>query len=267
VDQKSRLSLRLGLLMLCLAAVALYASAVVSRRTLRSSWQNTLHVALVTMGPGGVPKDKSNLLEARLPQLSALLTREFARYHPGSHLKPVEFEWLGSVGVEEAPPMSPESGRFLDRGLYAFELARYFGDVNKRGKISFKGYDARIYIMLQPAKATGPRFVEGIGAMNGDIGIVESQLDPSMVDLTLVAVGHEFLHCVGATDKYDEEGHSVLPEGLPETERVPRYPQRFAEIMVGELAQGPKAGRLPATLDEVAVGPATAAEIGWITKD
>jgi len=31
-----------------------------------------------------------------------------------------------------------------------------------------------------------------------------------------------------------------------------------------EVALGPRAGRLPAEIDELAVGPATAIEIGWM---
>jgi hypothetical protein len=76
-------------------------------------------------------------------------------------------------------------------------------------------------------------------------------------------MAHEALHTLGATDKYDAAGHAVDPAGLAEPERQPTYPQRFAELMVGELPLAPGAGRLPSTAEELAVGPATAAEIGW----
>lgn len=263
----SRRPLRIAVLMLALAVVSLWAASVVVRRTLRTEWSRTLRVALITLGPGGVPTEKAELLNAALPNLNDLFTREFARYHPGSHLAPVEFVSLGAVGVQQAPPMSPLSTGFFDRAMYTLELTRYLRDVNARGDINLRGYDARIYIMLQPARASQSRLVEGIGALNGDVGIVESQLDSSMTDLTLVAIGHEFLHFLGATDKYDQDGHSTVPDGLPEPDRQPRYPQRFAEIMVGEIAKEAGVGHLPNTLAEVAIGPATAAEIGWIAKE
>jgi hypothetical protein len=44
---------------------------------------------------------------------------------------------------------------------------------------------------------------------------------------------------------------------------VAPYPQRYAEIMVGELPLAPGEGRLPASAAELGVGPDTAAEIGW----
>jgi hypothetical protein len=34
--------------------------------------------------------------------------------------------------------------------------------------------------------------------------------------------------------------------------------------MVGEVAVAPGTGRVPATLEELQVGPATAREIGWV---
>jgi len=56
----------------------------------------------------------------------------------------------------------------------------------------------------------------------------------------------------------------VVPGGLAEPDLEPRFPQRLAEIMVGEVPLGPGAGRLPASARELGVGAATAAEIGWL---
>jgi hypothetical protein len=40
-------------------------------------------------------------------------------------------------------------------------------------------------------------------------------------------------------------------------------PQQQAEVMVGEVPLEAGAGRLPESLDELAVGPLTAAEVRW----
>ena len=82
--------------------------------------------------------------------------------------------------------------------------------------------------------------------------------------LSLQAVGHELLHTVGATDRYDAGGHARDPDGLADPGLVPPYPQVHAEWMVGEVPLGPGRGRLPESIDELRVGPVTAREIGWV---
>jgi len=45
---------------------------------------------------------------------------------------------------------------------------------------------------------------------------------------------------------------------------VPRYPQRYAEIMAGRMPLGPDRQEMPDELSQTRVGPASAREIGWI---
>jgi len=45
---------------------------------------------------------------------------------------------------------------------------------------------------------------------------------------------------------------------------IPRYPQRYAEIMAGRVPLGANRQEMPADLSQTLVGPATAREIGWI---
>jgi hypothetical protein len=90
--------------------------------------------------------------------------------------------------------------------------------------------------------------------------VAATLLDRAAV-LTQVALLHELLHLVGATDKYDAQGHAVGTEGLAEPSLG--LHQRRAELMVGEVPTGPSQGRLAQSLDEVAVGAATAREVRW----
>lgn len=81
--------------------------------------------------------------------------------------------------------------------------------------------------------------------------------------LAATAAFDEAFHTLGATDKYDEAGHAIAPGGLVEPTLSPPYPQRQAELMVGEVPLGPGRGRLPERPEEIGVGPVTAAEVGW----
>lgn len=122
--------------------------------------------------------------------------------------------------------------------------------------------DLTIYVLLRP-RAEGGGQVEGVAEAGGRRGLVEGALDDADVSLELTAVAHEALHCLGATDKYDAQGHAVEPGGLVAPEQAPRYPQALAEVMVGERAVGPGQGAPVQSLREVAVGPLTAHEVRW----
>jgi hypothetical protein len=84
-----------------------------------------------------------------------------------------------------------------------------------------------------------------------------------MADFTLFVVAHELLHTLGATDKYEARGRARVPDGLAEPSRSPLYPQRFAEVIARSRPLAPDREVVPETLDALAVGDRTAAEIGW----
>ena len=69
---------------------------------------------------------------------------------------------------------------------------------------------------------------------------------------------------VGASDRYDASGRTIVPDGLPEPDRRPLYPQPFADVMARNRVVAPGREQLPDSLDELAVGPVTAREIGWL---
>ncbi len=85
------------------------------------------------------------------------------------------------------------------------------------------------------------------------------ELDASTVDLALFVVAHELFHTLGASDKYDANGRAMIPDGLVEAQRVPLYPQRYAEVMTRNLVLAAGSERPPDSLAELGVGTLTAA--------
>jgi hypothetical protein len=71
------------------------------------------------------------------------------------------------------------------------------------------------------------------------------------------------MHTLGATDKYDASGRTAIPLGLAEPDRVPRFPQRYAEIMARNRPVSESEERVPEGFAQIAVGAETAREIGW----
>jgi hypothetical protein len=105
------------------------------------------------------------------------------------------------------------------------------------------------------------------GLQKGLIGVAQIFADAQMNGSNHTVIAHELLHTLGATDKYDPATTQPLyPDGVAEPDLQPRYPQRFAELMAGRISLSASDARIPDSLQEVVIGPATAAEIGWTKK-
>ena len=55
-----------------------------------------------------------------------------------------------------------------------------------------------------------------------------------------------------------------FPDGYADPDQRPATPQSRAEIMAGRIPLTPERADVPVSLRYVIVGPATAAEIGWL---
>jgi len=256
---------RIGALLLVLFVVAAWAAGVTRGRSARRAWDRPLPVAVVLVARAPPPEAAAARLRVGIEELSRRLEAEFARHRGEAPYPPFAFTVAGPVAWDGAFPLAPASAGPLDRLSHAFRLWRALGRIDAAAGVAPELYDARVYVLLEPPLAGGPRtFAEGSGAAGGEIGLVRAWADPSDATLALTAAAHELLHCLGASDKYDAAGHALEPEGLADPGLSPRYPQRHAEWMVGEVPLGPGQGRLPASLAEIRIGPATAREIGWL---
>ena len=124
-------------------------------------------------------------------------------------------------------------------------------------------FDSRIYVLVRAPRDSGRSWVEGSSELGGRVGVARIELGASMVDLALFVVTHELFHTLGANDKYDANGRASIPDGLVEAQRVPLYPQRYAEVMTRNLVLAAGSERPPDSLAELGVGALTAGEIGW----
>ena len=94
------------------------------------------------------------------------------------------------------------------------------------------------------------------------VGVVNAYASRRRTGSNNVIIAHEFLHTLGATDKYDPaDGQPIAPDGLAEPDRRPLYPQRLAEIMGGRTALAENDAVIPKGLRFAVIGPLTASEI------
>jgi hypothetical protein len=252
-------------LLAVLAGVLLYGWRDVRSRRARNAWDHTLVVAVALVRLEPLDPAAVTALEKELPALEDRLSAELSRYRPGAP-HPFRFELKAPVDGS-APPPAPASDGLVELAKYTYALGSYVDDIDKRAGIDPSLYDVRIYVALRRPRRAEVTLAEGQSQQGGRVGIVEMELDADAegAQLPLVVVAHELMHTLGATDKYDPaSGRSLVPLGLAEPERVPRYPQRYAEIMSRNRPVSASEEKVPDGFAQIAVGPTTAREIGWL---
>jgi hypothetical protein len=252
---------RVALLLSVLVIVVLWAISDWQRRRARKTWKTPLRVALVLVEREPVPEATLSALQNRVADLEQRLKSERARYG-GDDSLPFAFVLKGPVpATSDAPRVGPQD--FTGLLEHTWALWRWTRDIDQRANVEWRGYDSRIYLVLKPAQSHAPAFVEGESEDGGRVGVASVDIDPAMIDFSLFVATHELFHTLGATDKYDHEGHARFPDGYAEPARDPLYPQRGAEIMARNVPVTPQNERPPEGLSELFVGGVTAREIGW----
>jgi hypothetical protein len=250
--------LRVAVLLLVLLGVAAWGLGRQRALDRRNAWLRPLYVAVVLVSSQPVDDAVHDAWSAGLAELDDWFAAEAERLQ--FHLaRPVHFELAPGAVQADAPSPAAGTGSWVNDSKAALEFRAALEALATRAGASGAG-DVRVVVALRPG-GDGAHRVEGIGEAGGSVGLVEGTAGDTAITLELVAVAHEVLHLVGAADGYDAKGHAQVPRGYVEPERG--LPQRFAEVMVGELPLGETEARIPRALDEVRIGDVTAAEIGW----
>lgn len=253
--------IRVAVLLCVLAFVLLWTGNDWWRRRARRAWRSPLRVALVLVERQPVPAPLMSALGARAYDLEQRLNQEYAR-HGGRGVRPFAISVKGPVAANQDPPPVTDQD-WLSLAKYSYAQWRWTRDLDERANVASRSYDSRIYLVLQPAHAEAPAFVEGQSEDGGRVGIARADLDETMLDLALFVATHELFHTLGASDEYDGAGHARFPGGFAEPQKSPLFPQRGAEIMARNVPLSPTSERPPDTLGELWVGDETAREIGW----
>jgi hypothetical protein len=261
MDRRRFFRVRVGILLAILVGVLLWAWHDVHSRRARTDWNHTVEVAIVVVRTSALDEGAIALFRKRASALEDRLADEMHRHRPGAP-RPFALTVLGPVDGVDPPAIDGEG--VVSAARHGMDLWKYTSDIDTRVGRSGSAFDSRIYVAVRAPASEARQMVEGDSEDGGRVGTVRVELDPSMVDFAWFVVAHELLHTIGATDKYDAAGRIVAPDGLPEPDVVPRYPQRFADVMTRGRAVSASEESVPASLDELAIGPATAREIGWL---
>lgn len=249
--------IRVTVLLLILVIVALnsWLDRVRSR-----NWEHSLRVVVYPING-----DHSKIAERYIQTLDKttfspieqFFQNESRRY--GIHLRnPVDIRLAPPIAV--LPPPLPRNNNILTIMLWSLNM-RYWAF--RRDNYSGPTPEVRMFVQyFNPAQHQ--RLAHSVGLEKGLIGVVQAFASNKMTGKNNIVISHELLHTVGATDKYDLQNNQPrYPDGFAAPEQRPLYPQRLAEIMAGRIPLTPTRAIMPKGLQQVVVGPLTAAEINW----
>lgn len=249
-------TLRIFFLLLVLLFVSVNTWLTQTRST---DWNNSLYVKIYPINADASKvsgKYIDNLELKHFQSIEDFIDREVARY--GLRLKkPVRME-LG-LPITEQPPRLGDSPGALSVMWWSIKM-RWWASQATDDQDTLDP-DVRIFVRYHSPE-THFLLENSVGLQKGMVGVVNAFASHQYTGANNVIIAHEFLHTLGATDKYDPaSGQPSYPAGYAEPDRRPRHPQRYAEIMGGRIALADDNAIIPKSLKYVVIGDITATEI------
>lgn len=248
--------IRVCVLLLILFFVAVGQFLTAARST---DWNNSLWLKIYPINGDGSDASAryiDTLTIDSFRDVEEFLARETERY--GHTLRrPVRVE-LGTPIREQPPGLGPSPGT-LDVMLWSLRMRWWASRITSDQ--DDPDPDVRIFVRYHEPQED---FVleNSLGMQKGMVGVVNAFSGRRQVGTNNVIIAHEFLHTLGATDKYNlANGQPDIPAGIAEPDREPPFPQRYAEIMGGRIAVSESDAMVPKSLEYVVIGAQTAREI------
>ncbi len=249
-------AVRISILLFVLFFVAVSTWLTQARST---DWNNSLWVKVYPINGDNSAESAEyiqGLSVADFEGIESFIEREAGRY-ANRISRPVRIE-LGQP-VSAQPPALGDKPNALSVMLWSLKMRWWAGSItDDQDRIE---PDVRIFVRYH-APQENIVLENSVGLQKGMVGVVNGYASRRYRGANHVIIAHEFLHTLGATDKYRPiDGQPVDPDGLAEPDRKPLYPQRYAEIMGGRIALAANDAVIPKSLKYAVIGPLTAREI------
>ncbi len=226
-----------------------------------TDWDVPLWVSIYPINGDGSPDTEryiKNLKKNDFRDIETFLAEE-AEYYKVAIKNPV------IINVEdkliEQPPKPPVSRSTLNIMFWSLKL-RYW--VLTHGSGSGPSPDVQIYVVYYD-RDNNKKLSHSLGLKKGHIGVVHAYAGRHHTRKNNIIIAHEFLHTLGAADKYDPAtNYPLFPLGFANPDSQPRYPQKRAEIMAGRIPVSENEAIFPKNLYRVVIGKQTAKEINWL---
>lgn len=248
--------IRISILLFVLFFVAVSTWLTQARST---DWNNSLWVKVYPINGDGSDKSTKYIdrLELRdFEGIESFLERESSRYSKNVS-RPVRVE-LGRP-IREQPPELESAPNAFTIMMWSLKMRWWASSVtDDQDRIN---PDVRIFVRYH-SPDTALVLENSVGLQKGMVGVVNGYASRRHRGRNNVVIAHEFLHTLGATDKYSiDDGQPIGPDGLADPDRKPLYPQKQAEIMGGRIALSKDDSVIPKSLKYAVIGPMTASEI------
>ncbi len=249
-------AVRISILLFILLFVVLSTFLTQARST---DWNNSLWIKIYPINADGSREANSYIEDLKTSDfkgIESFLVRETERYSRNVD-RPVRIE-LGSE-IREQPPELGADPNVMSVMLWSLKMRWWAGSsTDAQDRID---PDVRIFVRYhKPDMAVV--LENSVGLQKGMVGIVNGYASRRHRGTNNVIIAHEFLHTLGATDKYSAfNGQPIGPDGLGEPDRQPLFPQRYAEIMGGRIALAKDDSVIPKNLKYAVIGALTASEI------
>lgn len=163
--------------------------------------------------------------------------------------------------VVSHPPKPPQDRNMLNVMWWSLQLRYWAYSVDE-----YQGPAPNVRIFVVYFTAEDNKHLDhSLGLQKGMIGVVNAFADKQMEAQNNIVIAHEFLHTLGATDKYDLNSNQPLfPDGFFEPDKEPLYPQEYAEIMAGAIPVSKTQSEMPKGLYQTIIGKQSAREINWV---
>lgn len=254
-------SVRILLLLVVLLIVAL---GTWRDRAQTTSWKHPVYLVVYPIngdGSDASARTIATLTPERFAPIEAFFTAEASRYGVKLEYGQPPVRVRVAPEVRESPPSPPANGNILAVMAWSLRLRWWAW---QHGDYKTGPGQIRMFVLYHDPDRN-PRLAHSLGLEKGLIGVVNAFAGTQMEGENQVVIAHEFLHTVGASDKYDPATTLPrFPEGYADPGREPRYPQAAAEIMGGRIPLSPAEAEIPEGLHRAMVGKVTAAEIGWL---
>lgn len=249
-------AVRVTILLAILFFVSVSSWLTQSRST---DWNNSLWVKVYPINGDGSDESRQYIDTLRIDEFVAVeefIAQETARY--GHSLqRPVRME-LGRPIDQQPPELAPGAG-VIGIAFWSLRLRWWAGRIT--GDQDEIAPDVKIFVRYHAPRDSYP-LENSVGMQKGMVGIVNAFAGRRHASVNNVVIAHEFLHTLGASDKYDPAtGIPCFPGGYADPLREPPWPQRHAEIMGGRIAVSESEAMIPQSLRFVVIGTETAREI------
>ncbi|ASJ76690.1 hypothetical protein [Granulosicoccus antarcticus] len=250
-------TIRLLVLLACLVVVGFTA---LHQRVYSRNWNQTLEAVVYPINGDDHLATNSyiqNLNSDDFAIINRWGEREAERY---ALALPTPFKVTLGEQISNLPPTFPDKANAVKVLIWGlrFRLWAWRNTPDDGGLTR-----VRMFVVYQTGE-DNKALQHSLGMQKGLMGLVFAYSLHKQTAQNNIIIAHELLHTVGATDKYNAYGGPLMGIGYANSNRIPLYPQRNAEIMAGRIPTSSSSSYMAESLRSVVINTYTASEINWI---